>query len=396
MAEVYSRRSFMVGTLSTGLLSSAAGYLLTRHEPVRLTLVTGGEPTGGGRNLLITLWNQLNPDIFIDAKIVPSTTYDQVEKFVATDADIYNLDLIHIPRFVVEERIEPITPRGDLSLLAPVQRVCQVDDGSGRLWAVPFNSDVGMLFRRIIDKRVADPEPELKDVLKLDGFIGQLATVGPQTDEAFVINVLEHALAQDPLILDQEGVLSTSLSQWQSALAPLADAMRSGRIKANPSEEDTIRQFRQENLRYMRNWPVWFPSVDREERARPTTAEIRLSRLPVGILGGQSLAISKDTRYREAAEKVIRFLTDTAAQKLLATYGFAPPGLDAYIDEELKVSQPHLDMVRNAINDSRPRPMHPRYPEFAQRFKEHTYAYLHRGEALTQRFAQDIQEVLKK
>lgn len=395
MAEVYSRRSFMVGALTTGLLSAAAGYVLTRHEPVTLTLATGGEPTGGGRNLLITLWNRMNPDIEIIPKVINSTTQDQYEKFTESPADIYNLDVIHIPRFRDEGRIEPILPRDDISLLAPIRRVCRVDDDSGRLWAVPFNTDVGMLFRRITDKRVADPEPELRDVLRLDGFIGQLDTIGPQTDEAFVVNVLEHALAQDPLILDQEGVLSTSLTQWQGALAPLAEAIRAGRLRANPSEEDTIREFRQDNLRYMRNWPVWFPSVDREERTEPDTAEIRLSRLPTGILGGQSLAIDKDTRHREAAERVIHFLTDTPAQKLLATYGFAPTGLDAYIDEELKVAAPHLAMVRNAVEGSRPRPMHPRYPEFARAFKEHTYAHLRGGEQLTQRFVQDMQEILK-
>ncbi|SDT66094.1 ABC-type glycerol-3-phosphate transport system, substrate-binding protein [Actinoplanes derwentensis] len=395
MAEVYSRRSFTVGVLSTGLLSSAAGYLYTRSDPVTLTLATGAEPTGGGRSLLINLWNRLNPDITIALKVINSTTQDQYEKFTESPADIYNLDIIHIQRFAEAGRITPIEPQNDISLLAPVRRACRTDDESGRLWAVPFNSDVGMLFRRITDKRVADPEPELRDVLKLNGFIGQLDTVGPQTDEAFVINVLEHALAQDPLILDQEGVLSTSLTQWQGALKPLAEALRSGRIQSRTNEEDTIRAFKQENLRYMRNWPVWYPSVDRDERTEPGTAEIRLSRLPTGILGGQNLAIDTDTPHRVAAEKVINFLTDTSAQKLLATYGFAPTGLDAYIDEDLKLSAPHLAMVRNAVEDARPRPMHPRYAEFAQRFKEHTYAYLRRGDPLTQRFVQDIQEVLK-
>ncbi|MEU4623161.1 ABC transporter-binding protein [Actinoplanes sp. NPDC023801] len=270
-----------------------------------------------------------------------------------------------------------------------------MNDGSGRLWALPFNSDVGMLYRRITDKRAPDKEPELRDVLALDGFIGQLDTIGAQTDEAFVINVLEHALAQDPLILDPEGVLSTSLTQWQGALTPLADAMRSGRIKARVSEEDTIRAFQQEHLSYMRNWPVWYPGVDREERARPDTAEIRLSRLPIGILGGQNLAVASDSPHREAAEEVIHFLTDTPAQKLLATFGFAPTGLDAYIDAQLKETAPHLAMVRDAIEDARPRPMKAGYADFARLFKEHTYAYLHRGEQLTQRFVQDIQEALK-
>lgn len=395
MAELYSRRSFTVGVLSAGLLSSAAGYLLTRREPVTLTLATGAEPTGGGRNLLINLWNNLNPDIRVVPREINSSTQDQYAKFTESPSDIYNLDVIHIPRFAAAGRITPITPRNDISLLDPVRRVCRVDDGSGRLWAVPFNSDVGMLFRRITDKSAPDPEPELRDVLGRTGFIGQLDTIGPQTDEAFVINVLEHALAQDPLILDPEGVLSTSLTQWQGALRPLAEALTAGRVQARTTEEATITAFQDENLTYMRNWPVWYPGVDRSERAEPGTVAIRLSRLPFGVLGGQSLAIDSDTPHREEAEKVIRFLTDTPAQKLLATYGFAPTGLDAYFDEQLKETAPHLAMVRDAIEDARPRPMKPGYPDFAQRFKEHTYAYLRGGEPLTQRFVEDIREALK-
>jgi multiple sugar transport system substrate-binding protein len=65
MGELYSRRSFLAGVLTAGLLSSAAGYLFTRRDPVTLTLATGAEPTGGGRNLLINMWNELNPDIRI-------------------------------------------------------------------------------------------------------------------------------------------------------------------------------------------------------------------------------------------------------------------------------------------------------------------------------------------
>ncbi|MFC7535003.1 ABC transporter-binding protein [Actinoplanes sp. GCM10030250] len=395
MAERYSRRSFMVGALTTGLLSSAAGYSLTRREPVTLTLATGAEPTGGGRKLLINLWNDMHPDIRIELLEINSSTQDQYAKFTENRADIYNLDVIHIPRFAAAERIEPIVPRSDLSLLDPVRRVCQVGDEKDRLWAVPFNSDVGMLYRRITDKSAADSEPALSDVLDQGGFTGQLNTVGTQTDEAFVVNVLEHALAQDDAILDEQGVVSYSLGQWRTALEPLAGAMRARRIQAETGEEGSIRAFGRNNLRYMRNWPVWFPGVDREERAEPDTAEIRLGRLPVGILGGQCLAVDRETPHRDAAEQVIHFLTDIPAQKLLATYGFAPPGRDAYIDPGLQNSAPQLTIVRYAVEAARPRPVNPGYADFAQRFKEHTYAYLYEGEQLTQRFVQDMQEALR-
>lgn len=394
MAELYSRRSFLAGVLSAGMLSAATGYLLTRREPVTLTLATGAEPTGGGRELLINLWNELHPDIRIVPRDINSSTLDQFAKFTENRADIYNLDVIHIPRFAAEGRIEPITPRNDISLLDPVRRVCQVAGDPDRLWAVPFNTDVGMLYRRITDKRLADIEPKLRDVLA-GGLTAQLDTVGVQTDEAFVINVLEHAVAQDDAILDPEGVVSYSLGQWRTALAPLAEAVRSRRIDTQTGEEDTVRSFTRNNLRYMRNWPVWYPGVNLDERAEPGTVEVRLGRLPVGILGGQSLAIDRDTPHRAEAEQVIHFLTDTPAQKLLATFGFAPTGLDAYIDEELKTAAPQLNIVRYAVEQSRPRPMHPGYSTFAQRFKQHTHAYLYQGQELTQRFIQDIQEALR-
>ncbi|GIF37518.1 extracellular solute-binding protein [Actinoplanes xinjiangensis] len=395
MGELYSRRSFLAGTLTAGLLSSAAGYVFTRRDPVTLTLATGAEPTGGGRNLLINMWNELNPDIRIAVREIPSSTQDQFAKFTETKADIYNLDAIHIPRFAAEKRIEPIAPRNDTLLLPSVRRICQVEGETERLWAVPFNSDAGMLFRRVTDKKTADRLPDFRAVGLAPGFTGQLETIGAQTDEAFVVNVLEQALAQDDAILDPEGVLSYGLGQWKTALAPLADALRSDRINAQTGEDDTIRAFQNGNLTYMRNWPVWFPGVDRAERARPDTVEIRLSPLPAGILGGQNLAIDRETPHREQAERVIHFLTDTPAQKLLAGYGFAPTGLDAYIDSEVQRNVPYLRVVRDAVEDARPRPIHPGYATFAQRFKDHTYAYLHRGEELTQRFITDIREALQ-
>ncbi|HET6480415.1 MAG TPA: ABC transporter-binding protein, partial [Actinoplanes sp.] len=203
MTELYSRRSFLAGVLTAGTLSAAAGYVLTRRESVQLTLATGADPTGG-RRLLVTMWNELNPGARIEVKEVNSSTRDQYEQFLGTRADIFNLDVIHIPRFADEGRIVPITPRGEITLLPLVRRLSE-RPGSGDFWALPFNADVGMLYRRITDKAAGDPGQRLQDVLARSPaqFVGQLDTVSPQTDEAFVVNVLEQALAQDEAILTE-------------------------------------------------------------------------------------------------------------------------------------------------------------------------------------------------
>ncbi|GAA4599280.1 multiple sugar transport system substrate-binding protein [Actinoplanes octamycinicus] len=400
MPDLYSRRSFIAGVLTAGMLSTAAGYLFTRRTPVTLTLVTGADSTGA-RDLLINLWNRFHPDVTIEVVEVNSSTADQYDKFVSTKADIYNLDIIHIPRFSARGRIAPIDRPEGLTLLAPVQRASQVGDGSAQLWAVPFNTDVGMLFRRIRDKTVADPEPALDQVIAATGELagplaGQLASEASTTDEAFVINVLEQALAQDSRILDDKGVVSTSLGQWQDALAPLKEAMLGKRIVAVSGEENTNDAFQDRTLRYMRNWPVWYPRIDREERAKPDTAAVRIGRLPIGILGGQSLAVAGDTAHREEAEAVIQFLTGMPAQKLLATYGFAPTGQEAYNDAEVKAAMPHLEKVRSAVEGAHPRPMNEGYADFSRVVRQHTYDYLRRPDAeLTETFVEQIQEALK-
>ncbi|MBL7256270.1 extracellular solute-binding protein [Paractinoplanes lichenicola] len=394
MTELYSRRSFLAGVLTSGTLSAGAGYVLTRREPVDLVLATGNDPTGG-RQLLVTMWNQLNPDVQIHTETVNSSTRDQYELFLRTKADIFNLDVIHIPRFADDERIVPITPLDGNPPLAAVSRLSQ-RAGRDDFWAIPFNTDVGMLYRRIADKRVADPEPKLADLLTTapGQFAGQLDTVGPQTEEAFVVNVLEQALAQDDAILTEDGVLSFSLGQWRQALGPVAAAIKAGRVLDQAGEGSTTRVFQQSGLRYMRNWPVSFPAVERAERTKVSTAEIRLGGLPTGIIGGQSLAVSADSPHREEAEAAIRFLTGKSAQLLLTKYGFAPTGLDAYINQRLAESLPHLQDIRVAVESSRPRPMHKNYAAFARVFAEHTRALLQDGEQLTQRFISDIQQEL--
>lgn len=269
MSEHYSRRSFLAGVLAAGTLSTSASYVFTRKSSVSLTLMTGADPTGG-RNLLVTLWNELNPDTRLNVEVVHSSTRDQFEKFTNTRADIYNLDTIHIPRFA-----------------------------------------------------------------------------------------------------------------------------EAGRIRLAAGEDGTTRLFSDLNLRYMRNWPVEYHKLEHAERAKPGTVEIRLGPLPVGILGGQSLAVAEDSRHRAQAERAVRFLTDTPAQKLLATFGFAPTCIDAYTDPAVLSAVPHLDQIRNAVERSRPRPVSANYAEFARRFRDHTYKHLHDGEELSDRFIRDIQEALR-
>jgi multiple sugar transport system substrate-binding protein len=398
MAELYSRRSFLAGVLAAGTLSTAAAFLSTRTSPITLKLVTGADSTGG-RGLLVSMWNELHPNTTIQMDEVNSTTNDQFDIFVESESDIYNLDTIHIPKFADAGRIRQIVAEPDLSLLKEIRQICEVKGQPRTYWAVPFNTDVGMLFRRVTDKRAADDLPTLKRVLagaaeQPQQLVGQLLPGGTKTAEAFVINILEHALAQDEAILGTTGIISFSLGQWNTALRPLAEAIRLNQVVGVAGEVNTTAAFQSRNLRYMRNWPVAYRTVDRPERSKADTVDIRVGPLPVGILGGQSLAIASNSRYQEEAELAVRFLTDVPAQRLLATFGFAPTGIEAYTDAKVAEVIPHIEEIRNAVGNSRPRPIHRNYAEFARTFKDHMNRYLYGDQPLSDGFIRDIQAAL--
>src|SRR5690606_7551179 len=134
--------------------------------------------------------------------------------------------------------------------------------------------------------------------------------------EAFVVNILEHALSRDPDILTEDGSPSYDLPRWRNALEPLVAGVADGRIALADTEANTIDQFMAtDTVRppAMRNWPVAYRTLQERNDTDVRAGRIRVDSLPIGVLGGQSLAIASGSRHRSAAAEFIRFITDEAA-----------------------------------------------------------------------------------
>jgi multiple sugar transport system substrate-binding protein len=406
MPEIYSRRSFLSGVLACGALSAAATWLLPGGRSpgsIDLRLVSGADRTGA-RDLLIQMWNQANPRA--RARVVSEITSgsgDERTRMLAFaengEADILNLDIIDVPEFAKRKAITPIHLDAEQEFLDPVRAVSRVADNSGRYWAAPLNTDVGMLFTR-----GAQPpggrRSSLAEVLDTKvpagsgQFVGQLQPNASNNDEGFVVNVLEHALSRDETLLSRDGTVSFDLNRWQRALRPLRRAIADGKIALAGSERDGMELFSREKLRFMRNWPVSYRELQQEADPDVRTARIGVTPLPVGILGGQSLALVAGSPHAEQARRFIGFLTNEPAQKILAAHGFAPTRRGAYGDDDLQVLIPHLRALRQAVEDSRPRPVHPRYRQFADAMRRHTNDHLHGRSELTSEFIADIKAAL--
>lgn len=424
MPDQVSRRSFVTGVLACGTVSAAATYFAEGGrgvpDPPAATTITlrlaSGADESGARQHLTELWNGTHPKIQVTADNISTGSRDERDRMAdnirAGEVDIVNLDLIYIREFARDKLIVPIPLPNPGAYLDTLVQVGRHPDGGDNVWAVPFNADVGMLFTR---RRGTGPEIPLSllDVIHqpvTDGsaqLVGQLANGGgPVSDEPFVVNVLEHALAVDRDILRKDdGFPSLDVNRWRTALAPLRDAISEGRVVRESTEVDSRRTFadRQvaEKARYMRNWPLHYRLLQQEEDADVMAGRIQVDALqPAGILGGQSLALASGSRHPEEAIQVIQFLTSDSAQRLLATYGLAPALKAAYSADRNDMPAPpvipHFTRIREAVDNAYPRPVVAKYRDFAEAVVRHVRPFLDpdRNIDLSPRFIEDMRKTL--
>jgi multiple sugar transport system substrate-binding protein len=405
MADQPSRRAFLAGVISSSALTAATLYFLPGGKPapsVRLTLLTGVDPTGG-RDLLFQMWNAANPDAQLDVTVLTGSTSDQKKAMVDAaangTADMLNLDVIDIQEFGEKGFISRF-PLSKDRFLPRIIEPSHVSDDPEQYWAAPFNADVGMLFERVPSVIASAENPTLSGALdKLSpgsqGFVGQIGPGSSASDEAFVVNVLEHALSRDAGILNQNGVPVYDLGRWQRALAPLRKAIVARRAMLADNETNSLTAFMSERRpRYMRNWPVRYRELQQRNDPDVREGRIRVHPLPIGILGGQSLAVVAKSRHQGPAKRLIDFLTSDEAQKVLAAHGLVPSRRAAYSDPNLLAFIPHLEGIRRAVEGARPRPVHPGYEAFALAMVKHVRPLLGDGIELPSMFIDEIRAAL--
>jgi multiple sugar transport system substrate-binding protein len=408
MSERYSRRDFLTGVLACGTLSAAVAYFAPgsrSRPPAELRLASGDDSTGA-RSLLMDMWKEAQPDTAVTLVPITGETGDQKSEMMDAvtkhNADVLNLDVIHIPDFATRGLITPIALADVNGYVSNTLLASRVAGDRDRYWAAPFNTDVGMLFERLPAKGPAPAASRLSDVLDKqasDGshqFVGQLKPSSSASDEVFVVNVLEHALSRDGTILDTNGIPAYDLGRWQKALNPLRTAIAKGRVSLSSTADDSVDTFAgPDRPRFMRNWPVKYRVLQQRNDPDVNAGRIRVGPLPTGVLGGQSLALVAGSTNAARAVEFIHFLTSEPAQKILAAHALAPTRVTAYNDENLKAFIPHLESIRGAVEAARPRPIHPNYAEFSQVVVRHLTNLLYNDVDLPSQFIDEMRSALR-
>ena len=353
-----------------------------------------GKSAGAGtiKELILSFESQ-NPDVRITEEILPATTDAQHQFYVtnlegrSSDFDVMALDVIWIPEFAQAGWLD------DLSDHMPEDEIHEFLEGpvvadtyNGRLYAVPWYVDAGVLYYRkdLLDKYGLDPPLTLEELVAsarkvleaendphLYGFIWQ----GKQY-EGLVCVALEFIWGNGGTVLDVEGKCRLSDPRVTGALGFMRDLIHKHKVSpplvTTADEESTRHTFGLGRALYMRNWPYAWNLFQEEGSA--VKGLVGVVAMPpfsgnrgVATMGGWQLGVNKYSRHRDAAWRFVEFMTGYESQKTLAMgAGFKPTRSAVYSDPELIKKQPFIVDLYPIIANARPRPVTPFYLMISQ------------------------------
>jgi multiple sugar transport system substrate-binding protein len=296
--------------------------------------------------------------------------------------DVMMLDVVWVPEFARAGWILDLTPyvppaERDAHFASAIAPAIQ----DGKLWALPWFMNVGLLYyRRDLLARYGFAPPQTYEALaeqvariragerdpKLDGYLWQ----GKQY-EGGMVNVLEALWANGTRLLDDAGRPFPQTERARESLAFLRGLIERG---VSPSwvtaadEELTRRPFGDGRAIFLRNWPYaldLFELPDSRVRGKVGVAPLpRLAHGPVGAgsTGGAHLAVSARTRHAALAVELARFLTSEEAQRAMTTGAALRPSRPRlYEDPELVARDPSLPALLGLMEKGHPRPITPYY-----------------------------------
>jgi multiple sugar transport system substrate-binding protein len=274
-----------------------------------------------------------------------------------------------------------------------------------KLWALPFNTDAGLLYYR--GDLVARPEnwatvvSETRRVLASPGRDPVLEagwTAQLDNYEGLTVNVLEALRDLDGTIkVDDAGALPFDGRDLKQVVDRFRDDVVL-RTSGDFDEQRSTQAMREGKTLFLRNWPIAYRTLVARYDEPSATDErtFVITQLPGGsVLGGQNLAVARHSRRPEAATELITFLTSAASQRaLFVKGGFAATRRSVYDDPQVQAAFRYWDELRTAVENAEPRPEGPCYARFSKLLRDAVTASLRSNTPLPDDFVEQLDAAL--
>ncbi|MEV5882413.1 extracellular solute-binding protein [Streptomyces sp. NPDC052020] len=335
----------------------------TADGPGDIVIASGRDVTGenGVRRRLIDAWNtrQEQRGTGYRARLVelPGSADEQRSQLLgalqsgSAGYDVVNLDVTWVPEFAAARLIRPLPERMvDDDVIPPVASTARWD---GRVYAVPFNSDVGLLYyRRDYLEQAGVQHTDLSAgldwdrlrtlVIALDdrdpGAYDQGWTTQLAAYEGRTVNALEAfaSAVPDLELTDGEGRYRATVEQLARGIAELRERSEASYILPGAFRSDeaaSAGDFADGRTAFLRHWPYVYRTLYQSF----TKEQLAVAPLPGrAVLGGQNLAVTDASRRADKAAELIAFLTGRESERCLLDAGFAATRVSAYTDDGVR------------------------------------------------------------
>ena len=182
----------------------------------------------------------------------------------------------------------------------------------------------------------------------------------------------------------------------------LAEGIASQAV-ANYTETETLATSTNGDAVFCRNWPYMYAVLDDPEQSKVTQDQVGIAPLPVvdegdpptSDVGGWGFMINATSEDKEEAWKFTRFMISPETQRRFAERStLLPPRLSLYEDEQLLEEVPIMELGKQAIRNTEPRPVTPFYQDMSLIMAEKFNSSL-KGDISPEQAAKDLQEELQ-
>ncbi|MEU6720573.1 ABC transporter substrate-binding protein [Nonomuraea sp. NPDC046802] len=343
-----------------------------------ITFVTGRDTTAYLQPLL-DRWNQAHPAEKVTLLELPEAADEQRAQMVAnlqaqsSRYDVLGLDVVWTAEFAENGWIIPLA-RGSFPLDRFLPPVVETAVYKGKLWAVPYTSNAGLLYYRtdLVKKpprtwaELRDQSRQIRKKHNIEGYSGQFLAY-----EGLTVNYSEAVQSAGGEIASRDGTKVTlDPAKGGAALSFLLQGLREGWIPKQSlsyKEEESRLAFQEGRLAFARNWPHAYGPARAE-----LGDKLGVTRLPgldgpgSSTLGGANLAISSYSKHQQTAQEFIRYFTSLENERRVLTEGSFPPvWTELYDDPALIKRFPYLPVLKESILAARPRPVNANYNQLS-------------------------------
>ena len=405
-----------------GVLAGCGGGEESSGGAVEITLGFIPDEAGGLQKILDRFNRENKGEVQVKWRQMPASSAEFFEQMQAelqsgkSTMDVIAGDVVWPAQFAANEYILDLSDRFTAKmqkdyLEGPVQAV----QYEGKTYGVPWFTDAGMFYYRtdLLEKSgFSEPPKTWEEMKKMSekvraeqgtkfGFVFQ----GAQ-DEGGVVDALEHIWNAGGDVLDGDKVIIDSpesaegLNLRRSLLTDGVAPEASGDYTTQESQAS----FTNGDVVFMRNWPFVYGLLTGPEISKVKPGQVDIGALPVAGagdtsfsgLGGWNFMVNAGAEDKiEEIWAFIEFMSAPEQQQTFAVESARLPTLRGlYEDDEVLKELPVARLGREALENTRPRPLSPVYSDMSLEMAEQFNAAL-KGDVPVDRALADLQTGLQ-